>query len=63
MAKYIKGLFKDTSHIDQLEGSWRYAKNINIHPTTSALSNESGNEAVARVINDIEEFESDGGVN
>ena len=63
MGKYIKGLFKDTSHIDQLEGSWRYAKNINIHPTTSALSNESGNEAVARVINNIDEFNSDGGIN
>jgi hypothetical protein len=46
MAKYIKGLFKDTAHIDQPEGSWRYAKNMNVHPVTAALSNEDGNEAV-----------------
>jgi len=26
--KFIKGLFKDTAHIDQPEGSWRYALNI-----------------------------------
>mgnify|MGYP003669291859 CR=1 FL=1 len=63
MGRYIKGLFKDTSHIDQLEGSWRYAKNINIHPTTSALSNESGNEAVKTIVDNIDQFVSDGGLN
>ena len=26
--RFIKGLFKDTAHIDQPEGSWRYARNM-----------------------------------
>ena len=44
MAKYIKGLFKDTSHIDQPQGTWRYAKNMNIHPVSGAIVNEEGND-------------------
>ena len=47
MAKYIKGLFKDTAHIDQPQGTWRYAKNMNIHPVSGAMVNEEGNDALA----------------
>ena len=25
--RFLKGLFKDTAHIDQPEGTWRYARN------------------------------------
>ena len=34
--RFIKGLFKDTAHIDQPEGTWRYAKNV--------ITNEGGTE-------------------
>ena len=33
--KFIKGLFKDTAHIDQPEGSWRYALNAFINDKDS----------------------------
>ena len=42
MAKYIKGLFKDTSPGDQPQGTWRYAKNIVMHPRDGAISTELG---------------------
>ena len=29
--RFLKGLFKDMSHIDQPEGTWRYAKNAIIN--------------------------------
>ena len=29
--RFIKGLFKDTAHIDQPDGTWRYAKNMIIN--------------------------------
>ena len=29
--RFLKGLFKDTAHIDQPEGTWRYAKNAIIN--------------------------------
>lgn len=41
--KFLKGLFKDTAHIDQPEGSWRYAKNAILNETKGAISNEGGN--------------------
>ena len=40
--KFLKGLFKDTAHIDQPEGSWRYAKNAILNETKGAISNEGG---------------------
>ena len=40
--RYIKGLFKDTAHIDQPKGSWRYAKNMVMNEKMGAISNEGG---------------------
>ena len=48
MSKYIKGLFKDSSRIDQVEGSWRYAKNAVMHLTDGAISNEKGMSALTK---------------
>ena len=42
--KYIKGLFKDTAHIDQPEGTWRYAKNMVLNEKIGSVSNEGGTE-------------------
>ena len=42
--KYIKGLFKDTSPIDQPEGTWRHATNMILNDTAGAVSNEGGTE-------------------
>ena len=42
--RFIKGLFKDTGHIDQPEGSWRYAKNTIINDKKGSISNEGGTE-------------------
>ena len=42
--RFIKGLFKDTAHIDQPEGSWRYAKNAVINNKKGSVSNEGGTE-------------------
>jgi hypothetical protein len=42
--RFIKGLFKDTAHIDQPEGSWRHARNMILNSTDGAVSNEGGNE-------------------
>ena len=42
MGKYIKGLFKDNAPKDQPEGTWRYAKNMTMHPMDGALTVESG---------------------
>ena len=41
--KFLKGLFKDTAHIDQPEGTWRYAKNALLNQIKGAISNEGGN--------------------
>tara|TARA_X000001382_G_scaffold32166_1_gene21031 strand:+ start:2698 stop:8964 length:6267 start_codon:yes stop_codon:yes gene_type:complete len=48
MGKYIKGLSKDTGHMDQPEGTWRYARNIQIHPVDGVLSNEHGMELLSK---------------
>ena len=48
MGKYIKGLSKDTGHMDQPEGTWRYARNIQIHPVDGVLSNEHGMELLTK---------------
>jgi len=50
MAKYIKGLNKDTAPVDQPEGSYRYAKNMLSNETAGALSNEPGNISVNSAI-------------
>ena len=42
--RFIKGLFKDTAHIDQPEGSWRYAKNAITNNKKGSISNEGGTE-------------------
>ena len=42
--RFIKGLFKDTAHLDQPEGSWRYAKNTITNNKKGSLSNEGGTE-------------------
>jgi hypothetical protein len=45
--RYIKGLFKDTSHIDQPAGTVRYAKNAILNRSLGAISNEEGNTLMA----------------
>ena len=52
MAKYIKGLIKDTGPIDQPEGSYRYAKNALISKTKGAIVNEHGNSSYASIGSD-----------
>ena len=42
--RFLKGLFKDMSHIDQPEGTWRYAKNAIINEKKGVISNEGGTE-------------------
>ena len=42
--RFIKGLFKDTSAIDQPEGTWRHARNMVVNDTDGAISNEGGTE-------------------
>ena len=44
--RFIRGLFKDTSHVDQPPGSLRFARNASINNTTAAVSNEPGNVKV-----------------
>ena len=42
--RFLKGLFKDTAHIDQPEGTWRYARNAIANDKKGSISNEGGNE-------------------
>jgi len=49
MAKYIKGLNKDTAPVDQPEGSYRYAKNMLSNETAGAISNEPGNRIIKQL--------------
>jgi hypothetical protein len=42
MPKYIKGLSKDTGHIDQIEGTYRYAINAVLNDRAGAIQNEHG---------------------
>jgi len=42
--KFVKGLSKDSSHIDQPEGTWRHARNMLLNDTDGAISNEGGTE-------------------
>ena len=41
--RYIKGLFKDTTYLDQPEGSYRYALNAIVQDKDGTISNETGN--------------------
>ena len=58
MAKYTKGLSKDTSPEDQPQGTWRYARNMTMHHVDGALSAEPGITTVASLIVD-ENYNSD----
>jgi len=40
--RYIKGMYKDTSHVDQPEGTWRHAKNMVLNEIKGGISNEKG---------------------
>jgi len=40
--RFLKGLFKDTGHIDQPKGTWRYALNAVFNTLKGAISNEQG---------------------
>ena len=40
--RFLKGLFKDTGHLDQPKATWRYALNAIIQTTKGAVSNEPG---------------------
>lgn len=42
MAKHIKGMNKDTAPVDQIEGTYRHAKNMVLNETAGAISNEPG---------------------
>ena len=50
MAKYVKGLFKDTSPEDQPQGTWRYAKNMTMHPVDGCITIEPGITSVASIL-------------
>ena len=49
--RFIKGLFKDTAHIDQPEGTWRYAKNAIVNNKKGSISNEGGTELAGHLGN------------
>lgn len=40
--RFLKGLFKDTGHVDQPENTWRYALNAVINRIKGSISNEKG---------------------
>lgn len=50
--RFIKGLFKDTAHIDQIAGSWRYARNMVLRDPDGAISNEGGTELAGYLAGD-----------
>ena len=50
--RFVKGLFKDTGHIDQPEGSWRHARNMIINERDGAVSNEAGTKLAGHLGND-----------
>ena len=47
--RFLKGLFKDTGHIDQMQGSWRHALNMIMNEKEGSLSNEGGTEYAGRL--------------
>ena len=52
--KFVKGLFKDTSHMDQPEGTWRYALNAIVQDKDGTISNETGNTPDGRLKNGVD---------
>ena len=48
--RFVKGIFKDTAHIDQPEGSWRYARNIIMTDKAGSISNEGGNTPMVKLL-------------
>ncbi len=40
--RFLKGLFKDTGHLDQPEGTWRYALNAVLNTQKGARANVAG---------------------
>ena len=42
--RYVKGLFKDTGHIDQPDGTWRHARNMVLSQLDGSMGNEGGTE-------------------
>ena len=48
--RFVKGIFKDTAHIDQPEGSWRYARNIIMTDKDGSISNEGGNTPMEKLL-------------
>ena len=50
--RFVKGLFKDTGHLDQPEGSWRHARNMIINDRDGAVSNEAGTKLAGHLGND-----------
>jgi len=42
--RFVKGLFKDTSHMDQPKNTWRYARNLVMTNKEGSISNEGGTE-------------------
>ena len=51
--KRLKGIFTDTEPIDQPEGTYRYAKNIEINKSLGAIVSERGNEEVETVNGEV----------
>ena len=59
MAKYVKGLSKDTAPEDQPAGTWRHARNITMHPKDGALTVEEGSSTVQGLVADQSKVDSD----
>ena len=47
--RFIKGLFKDTAHIDQPEHTWRYALNAIVNDKKGSISNEGGTDIAGSI--------------
>ena len=47
MKKFLKGMFKDSERVDQLDGTYRDALNANINYLKGAIVNEQGNAIVS----------------
>jgi hypothetical protein len=43
MNKFIRGMYKDSERVDQIEGTYRDALNLNLYVAKGALVNEGGN--------------------
>lgn len=54
MKKFLKGMFKDSERVDQLDGTYRDALNANINYLKGAIVNEQGNAIVSIDANKID---------